>query len=129
MNARFDIRAEARVFSSPCGDHLYLADGSRIFDLERATAQAIATDIDAGRAPDALSGLIGEAERFIGPDPAEPPPVKSLSLNVAQFSRCTVAHGGTRNGVRLRRRDPGRPVALGGDLQPNGDTRGAVDLG
>lgn len=84
MNAGFDIQAEARVFSSGRGDHLYLADGSRIFDLDRDTAQAVATDIDAGRVPEALAGLIGGTRRYIGSEPAAPPPVKSLSLNVAQ---------------------------------------------
>lgn len=84
MNAAFDFRAEALVFSSRHGEHLYLVDGSRIFDLDSDTARSIGVELDAGRTPEALEGLIGKTNRYIGPDPAALPPVKSLSLNVAQ---------------------------------------------
>ena len=80
-----DIRAEARVFDSAVGSHLFLADGSRVFDLDRERARMLLRQIDRGEVPEELADLIGtEGRRYIGPEPIEPPPVKSLSLNVAQ---------------------------------------------
>lgn len=85
MNAPFNILAEARVFKSAAGAHLYLADGSRIFDLDRETAQSLSRRIDLGEVPEELSDLIGVgSRRYIESEIIAPPPVKSLSLNVAQ---------------------------------------------
>ena len=109
MQAPLDIAAEARVFSSSVGDHLYLADGSRIFDLDRETARALSASISRGQMPAALSGLIGTEDRYIDARPIAPPPVKSISLNVAQScnlscSYCYADEGrfGGRNRVMLQ---------------------------
>lgn len=85
MNPPFDILAEARVFESPAGGHLYLADGSRIFDLDRETAKSMSRRIARRQVPSELADLIGTGSgRYIADRTIAPPPVKSLSLNVAQ---------------------------------------------
>jgi uncharacterized protein len=82
------LNAEARLFRSGVGAHLFLVDGSRVYDVPDATALAIerafAGDHDEAAAQAVLESLIGERRpRYIeGPPPL--PPVFSLSLNVAQ---------------------------------------------
>ena len=60
-----DIRAEARVFDSAVGSHLLLADGSRVFDLDRETARMLLRQSDRGEVPEELADLIGtEGRRY-----------------------------------------------------------------
>ena len=76
-----DAAAEAHVVESLLGRHLYLADGSRIYDLPPGY-----DDIDA-----LLAELAPESGRRIGDTPLTPPPLQTLSLNVAQA--CNMACG------------------------------------
>jgi uncharacterized protein len=102
-----EIRANLHPFETAAAAHLFVADGSRIYDLERETVNLLnrmiasdpsspakltagapaapaapATDDDLRALLDVL--LPPQGSRRIGPAPIAPPPVQSLSLNVAQ---------------------------------------------
>ena len=83
------LGAEARLFRSDAGTHLFVTDGSRVYDLpDGATSEierAFAADYDEAAARALLGALVGDQRpRYI--DAAAPPlpPIFSLSLNVAQ---------------------------------------------
>lgn len=80
---------EWRVFRSSRGAHLFVADGSRIFDIDPALAdelEGLAHDTTR-RAPPHLACLLSElrggGKYSVSVAPA-PPPLRSISLNVAQ---------------------------------------------
>lgn len=79
-------KSELRLFESTVGTHLFLADGSRIFDIDKATSEALSLQLQEGIIPAELTGLIGndDKSRFIGVEPIAPPKLTSISLNVAQ---------------------------------------------
>lgn len=81
-----DPRAEAKIIRSSVGAHLFLADGSRIFDIDDDLAAALAADLARGDLPDAILSLIGGTDdrRYISAKPILPPKLRSISLNVAQ---------------------------------------------
>lgn len=72
------LSASAHAFASALGRHVLVVDRSRIYDLE------------AGAVPEAadlallVDGLLAEAPPAIDGTPLDPPPLQSLSLNVAQ---------------------------------------------
>lgn len=88
-----DIRrldADIKLFRASGSDHLFVADGSRIYDIERSTAARLETALaDTGDAHDASDilkalGLHGGRRRIQESDPIEIPEVRALSLNVSQ---------------------------------------------
>lgn len=78
-----DIGSELRVIDSALGRHLFVVDGSRIYDLPDG--------VDVG--PEVLAALLDElapeARRRIDDTSLTPPPLQSLSLNLAQV--CNMA--------------------------------------
>lgn len=81
-----EARAEAKIFRSHVGAHLFLTDGSRLFDIDGDVADAWSSDLELNVIPTALRDLIGSGEhdRFIARQPIDPPALRSISLNVAQ---------------------------------------------
>lgn len=81
-----EARAEARIIRSRVGTHLFLADGSRLFDIDGDVADVWSSDLNRGILPAEISELIGNTadDRFISPGPIAPPALRSISLNVAQ---------------------------------------------
>ena len=79
--------ADLRIFSSALGTHLFVADGSRVFDVDpelRASSigsRATATPIKCGRCWDSNGSPRG---RWIDDRASPVPPLSSISLNVAQ---------------------------------------------
>ncbi|MFO1323633.1 MAG: SPASM domain-containing protein [Burkholderiales bacterium] len=73
-----DVAAELHLIESAIGRHLFVVDGSRLYDV----------DGDAPFDDDTLSGLLAsiapEARRRIDDVPLTPPALQTLSLNVAQ---------------------------------------------
>ncbi|MGK5693478.1 radical SAM protein [Streptomyces sp. URMC 128] len=106
-SARPGLPAETRVFRSAHGAHLFVADGSRIYDLPEATADRLeAWTAAAGSAahdPAAdtalavelglpLWGAAGAPAPRIDGTPAAVPPLASLSLNVMQACNLSCGH-------------------------------------
>ena len=82
--------AEFHLFKSKVGQHLFVADGSRLYDmpadlqLDSADAQAL------------INGTIFPGARRIDGTPLSPPPLQTLSLNVAQACNmgCSYCYAG-----------------------------------
>src|SRR5215475_12167742 len=78
------------LFDTPEGPHLLLVDGSQIFSIDDALVQRLG----AARAEEgnSLREVLAEhglgLERFIDDEPLENPPVRALSLAVAE--RCNL---------------------------------------
>jgi uncharacterized protein len=90
-----DPAAAIRLFRSGYGSHLFVADGSRIYDVPSDTAARLARWLahrGESATTDPVSSLwnavgldpVDLAQRWVGPDPASPPPLTSISLNVMQ---------------------------------------------
>jgi uncharacterized protein len=87
-----DLRANLHPFASAAGAHLYVADGSRIYDIPQTEATALARLLADGAAAvedepaNTLSDLLLPVHqpRRVTATTIEPPPLQSLSLNVAQ---------------------------------------------
>jgi len=80
------LTAQLRQFSSATGSHLFVVAGSRIFDIDAATATAVdhALQLDDPRAlPPEVGALL--QDRPHAPAPlAQAPPITALSLNLMQ---------------------------------------------
>lgn len=79
--------ADLHLFESEIGSHLFVADGSRIYDVDdslRRQWEGLIQNRDADEVWSSL-GLDGEAtRRWIDERPSPVPPLSSLSLNIAQ---------------------------------------------
>ncbi|MDP8924290.1 MAG: radical SAM protein [Chloroflexota bacterium] len=116
-----DPAAEARVVRSRVGSHLFVVDGSRLYDVEPHVADRVAAALAAkGAVPApeergllATLGLFsGPAQaRFIDGQPLDPPPLYSLSLNVAQACNMVCGYCYADEG-----RFGGRPRLMGLDV-------------
>jgi uncharacterized protein len=83
------LGAEARVFRSKVGSHLFVVDGSRVYDLPDEVVRDLERTLIAGEDDSPMRALLDElagadGRRRIGLTAPEPPPLFSLSLNVAQ---------------------------------------------
>jgi uncharacterized protein len=86
--------AELHVFRSVAGAHLFVVDGSRVYDVESDVADRVEEKLSSGTSAGALNedelwaalGLFSESalRRYIDDRPLDPPPLYSISLNVAQ---------------------------------------------
>jgi uncharacterized protein len=82
--------AELHLFQSTLGTHVFLADGSRIYDLDPELAVQIETESAVNAAPQnplwTALGLFSDntLARYIDTQSLKPPPLASISLNVAQ---------------------------------------------
>jgi uncharacterized protein len=78
---------QIHLFTSDVGSHLLVVDGSRVYDLDEPTAATLAEANEAGAA--AVEDLLEQLElttsrRYIDETPLDPPPVRAVSLAVAQ---------------------------------------------
>src|SRR5580704_14781476 len=77
---------QIHLIESALGGHLFVADGSRLFDADASLFESYRRAIDGGsEAIDQLlrqAGLVGR--RFIDDTPLAPPPLRALSLAIAQ---------------------------------------------
>lgn len=78
--------AELKPFSSALGRHVLVVDGSRIYDVDEATAGLLDQVLDGRGEGTTLDRLLdlGSATPRIDGSPLEPPPLHALSLTVAQ---------------------------------------------
>ncbi|NEO77209.1 radical SAM protein [Moorena sp. SIO4G3] len=86
-----ELSQDFRLFESSLGQHLFVVDGSRIFDLDAATAKyfwVLLNDPKEGTTSKAVEVRsvfsMASGKPAIAPTPLSPPPLRSLSLNVAQ---------------------------------------------
>jgi len=88
---RLALGRDFLLFDSSAGPHLLLVDGSQIFAIEDKFAELlVAADAEGGNAARALLAKHGlSLKRFIRDEPLEDPPLRSLSLAVAE--RCNLA--------------------------------------
>jgi uncharacterized protein len=94
VGENLSVSAELKRFDSALGHHLFVVDGSRIFDIDEALAVALDKALRTGSAEDAWSllGIDPGRGRWVEPDqPIPPPPVSAISLNIAQV--CNMACG------------------------------------
>jgi uncharacterized protein len=94
MRLETDAAAELHLFQSSAGSHLFVVDGSRIYDLEPCVADHIKQELSLGASPGSLGedelwaglGLFSESSlpRYIDRRPLHPPFLYSISLNVSQ---------------------------------------------
>ena len=76
--------ADIHLFETDGSQHLFVVNGSRLFDVEAALFAQLGAAISSNQVGDVLSG-IGVAEPPLIDDvPLSPPPVHALSLAVAQ---------------------------------------------
>lgn len=68
--------SERRVIESAIGRHLFVVDGSRLYDLP--------DDVDLGSLDALMDEIVPNDGRRIDETPLAPPPLQSLSLNLAQ---------------------------------------------
>ncbi|WP_054567101.1 radical SAM protein [Frankia sp. R43] len=90
--------AEARLFHSAHGAHLFVVDGSRVYDLPGDVEGQVRSWLDSGDARElgpgarAALGLEPGASRRIDGRPIDPPPLSALSLNVMQACNMSCAY-------------------------------------
>ncbi|TAL18939.1 MAG: radical SAM protein, partial [Aquabacterium sp.] len=89
-------QASALLFDSAAGPHLFVTDRSRVYGLERGAADELAHRLAAaGSAAEAdalIAALTGvEQPRVMEQASVQPPPLRTLSLNLAQA--CNMACG------------------------------------
>ncbi len=79
----FDPAAEFHIVRREGRSQLFVVDGSRLYDIDDVNARRIEVDGDAQSIASAF-GLEGSARRYIDDRPLLPPPLSSVSLNLAQ---------------------------------------------
>lgn len=84
MSASAPCSPHAHAVSTALGEHVFLPDGSRLFDADAALAARFATAIDAGAVEPLLDALGVGGVPYIDDAPLDAPPVHALSLAIAQ---------------------------------------------
>jgi uncharacterized protein len=124
-------RADLRLFESALGSHLFLADGSRIYDIDEPLRRKLSALVDSLGADELwdLLGLDGRPTRsFIDERPSPAPPLSAISLNVAQAcnmacSYCYADEGRFGGKARMMAPDIARQAVdrLIAEAQPGAD--------
>jgi uncharacterized protein len=81
------LPARLKPFRSQAGRHLFVVGGSRIYDVDAATADAVERALgfaDAALLPAEIAALLGRAPESPPAPRAKAPPITALSLNIAQ---------------------------------------------
>lgn len=78
--------SEVHVFRSTLGTHLFVADGSRVYDIQVPGCDGGVIDSAAlaEESWEQIRSPATHARYYIGSEPLTPPPLYSISLNVAQ---------------------------------------------
>lgn len=80
------LRENYKLIESGVGHHVFATNGSRVFDIDTATADRVAALFSSGDVAQAqlFEQALGNDHRFIEPEAPEVPALRALSLNVAQ---------------------------------------------
>jgi uncharacterized protein len=84
MTAGASRSADIHLFESDDGHHLFVANGSRLFDIKRDLFAELGAAISADRVGELLDRMGAAGPRFIDDQPLSPPPIHALSLAIAQ---------------------------------------------
>jgi uncharacterized protein len=84
MTAGAPRSAAIHLFESDGGYHLFIANGSRLFDIEPGLFARLGAAISTDRVEELLSGIGASEPRLIDDAPLQPPTIHALSLAVAQ---------------------------------------------
>ena len=84
MRASAPRTPEAHLLDTELGHHIFVADGSRLFDADDALARRLHAALDAGTVAEPLAELGLGGPPLIDDTPLAPPAVHALSLAVAQ---------------------------------------------
>ena len=85
-NGLHGLSPDFNLIGSEPGKHLFVVDGSRLFDLDHESSDQVETILGQPDSPNyesLVARFTTDRGRYIDPDPIEPPPLRSLSLNVA----------------------------------------------
>ena len=84
MNAGVPRSTALHLFESDNGHHLFIANGSRLFDIEPELYAEFGAAISNGGVDELLTRIGADLPRFIDDQPITPLPIHALSLAVAQ---------------------------------------------
>ena len=84
MTAGASRSADIHLFESDDGHHLFVANGSRLFDIKRDLFAELGAAISADRVGELLDRMGAAGPRVIDDQPLSPPPIHALSLAIAQ---------------------------------------------
>src|SRR5215470_10880675 len=84
MAASAPQSADIHLFESDDSFHLFVANGSKLFDISPDLFTRLDAAISADRVDDLLAHLGVDGPRLIDDAPFSPPPLHSLSLAIAQ---------------------------------------------
>jgi uncharacterized protein len=84
MNAGAPRAADIHLFQSDGGHHLFVANGSRLFDIEPGLYAELGAAIPTGRVDQLLASVGAAMPRLIDEQALDPPPIHALALAVAQ---------------------------------------------
>jgi uncharacterized protein len=75
---------DIHLFESDDGFHLFVANGSRLFDVSADLFARLGAAVSADRVGELLGQIGADGTRLIDDAPLEPPPIHALSLAIAQ---------------------------------------------
>lgn len=84
MIASVPRSADIHLFESDDGHHLFVANGSRLFDIEAGLFAELGSAILTDRVGEVLARVGAVGPRLVDDRPLDPPPIHALSLAVAQ---------------------------------------------
>ena len=84
MSAAAPRSADVHIFESDGQHHLFVANGSQIFDIDSALFSQLGAAISANRVGELLTHVGVGAPALVDDEPLRPPPLHALSLAVAQ---------------------------------------------
>src|SRR5262245_37929599 len=84
MAAATPRSADLHLFESDGGYHLFVVNGSRLFDVEPGLFAPFDVAISANRVDELLAQMGVDGIQLIDDTPLQPPPIHALSLAIAQ---------------------------------------------
>jgi uncharacterized protein len=84
MAASAPRSADVHLVDSDGGDHVFVADGSRLFDADRQLALRLQASIEGGEVTAVLDELGVQGRPYVDDEPLSAPPIHALSLAIAQ---------------------------------------------
>lgn len=84
MTASAPRSPDVHLLETDAGEHVFLPDGSRLFDAEGDLAERFAMAIERGRVNALLDALGVRGEPYIDDEPLSEPPIHAISLAIAQ---------------------------------------------